>query len=300
MSQQNYIQNIIVPSIDLINGDAAGNANQAGNLLANQLFYFSGFLFYVEGWSWDNINNGSNIQYEGVKSDLNNMISSFAGNPFQAIRDIKNNSSPILSNVQSFDAGDSYRFPELYTVAATCRRFQVNNIWRPKYTDIISPEFFESYSQDIPSKTPLQEGELTWSLWAGDIQSYTNLPGGKLGIGSFIFTKDLSIQKYTPTSIQNSSKDLKVDKGFGEIAGNNITNYYNPAEAYIDELSTLKDGWYGVVSLDSTPYTLEAGRGINFDTFIKIKSNRVVSFHDDYPQGNISAYGRRRRQYIDG
>ena len=285
MSQQNYIQDIIVPD----NGD----------LLPNQLLYFSGFLFYVEGWSWDNITIESNIQYAGVKDDLNNIVNSFAGNPFQAIRDIKNNSSPILSGGISLDAGDSYRFPELYAVAATCRRFQINNTWRPKYTDIISPEFFESYSQDIPSKTPLEEGELTWSLWAGDIQSYTNLPGGKLEIGSFIYTKKLTLQNYTPVSIQNSSKNIKTDRGFGEITGDSITNYYNPVENYIDELSTLKNGWYGVVSLNSTPYTFEAGKGINFDTFIKIESNKVVGFHDDYPRNNISAYGQKEKQYID-
>lgn len=285
MSQQNYIKDIDVP--------------ESNDLLPNQLFYFSGFLFYVEGWSWDNITVESNIQYEGVKTDLANIVSDFSGNPFQAIRDIKNNSSPILSAGISFDAGDTYRFPELYTIAATCRRFQIYNTWRPKYNDIISPEFFESYSQDIPSKTPLQEGELTWSLWAGDIQSYTNLPGGRLEIGSYMYTKKLALQKYTPASIQNSSKNIKTDRGFGEINSNYITNYYNPVNSYIDELSTLKNGWYGVVSLESSPYTFEAGRGINFDTFIKIESNIITEFHDDYPQNNISPYGQKRKQYID-
>lgn len=285
MSQQNYIQDIDVP--------------ESNDLLPNQLFYFSGFLFYVEGWSWDNITVDSNIQYEGVKDNLNDTVDSFAVNPFKAIRDIKNNSSRIIPDDLSFDAGDSYRFPELYTVAATCRRFQIYNTWRQKYNDIITPEFFESYSQDIPTKTPLQEGELTWSLWAGDVQSYSNLPGGRLEIGSYIYTKKLSLQKYTPASIQNSSKNLKTDRGFGEINGNYITNYYNPVDAYVDELSTLKNGWYGVVSLESTPYTFEAGRGINFDTFIKIKSNKITDFHDDYPQNNISAYGQKQKQYID-
>jgi hypothetical protein len=285
MSQQNYIQDIDIP--------------ESNDLLPNQLFYFSGFLFYVEGWSWDNITVESNIQYEGIKNDLTAAINNFTSNPFQAIRDIKSNSSPILSIDISFDAGDSYRFPELYTVAATCRRFQIYNTWRPKYNDIISPDFFESYSQDIPTRTPLGEGELTWSLWAGDIQSYTNLPGGKLDIGSYIYTKKLSLQKYTPASIQNSTKNLKTDRGFGEIASNNITNYYNPVNAYVDELSTLKNGWYGVVSLESTPYTFEAGRGINFDTFIKLQSNKIIDFHNDYPQNNISVYGQKQKQYID-
>jgi hypothetical protein len=285
MSQQNYIQDIDVP--------------ESADLLQNQLFYFSGFLFYVEGWSWDNITVDSNIQYEGVKDGLNEIVSTFASNPFKAIRDIKNNSSSIIPTDTSLDAGDSYRFPELYTVAATCRRFQIYNTWRPKYNDIISPEFFESYSQDIPTKTPLQEGELTWSLWAGDIQSFTNLPGGRLEIGSYIYTKKLSLQAYTPASIQNSTKNIKIGRGFGEINGKNITNYYNPVDAYADELSTLKNGWYGVVSLASTPYTFEAGRGINFDTFIKIESNIITGFHDDYPQNNISVYGQKQKQYID-
>lgn len=285
MSQQNYIQDIDIP--------------ESNDLLPNQLFYFSGFLFYVEGWSWDNITVDSNIQYEGVKDDLTAAINNFTSNPFQAIRDIKNNSSPVLSGDISFDAGDSYRFPELYTAAATCRRFQIYNTWRPKYNDIISPEFFESYSQDIPTRTPLKEGELTWSLWAGDIQSYTNLPGGKLDIGGYIYSKKLSLQKYTPASIQNSTKNLKTDRGFGEINSNYITNYYNPVDAYADELSTLKNGWYGVVSLESTPYTFEAGRGINFDTFIKLQSNKIIDFHSDYPQNNISVYGQKQKQYID-
>ena len=285
MSQQNYIQDIDVPG--------------SSDLLPNQLFYFSGFLFYVEGWSWDNITVDSNIQYEGVKADLNNKVSNFASNPFQAIRDIKNNSSPVFAADTSLDAGDSYRFPELYTVAATCRRFQIYNTWRPKYNDITSPEFFESYSQDIPTRTPIEEGELTWSLWAGDIQSYTNLPGGRLEIGSYLYTKKLSLQKYTPASIQNSTKNLKTDRGFGEINGQYVTNYYNPTDAYVDELSTLKNGWYGVVSLESTPYTFEAGRGINFDTFIKLQSNKIIDFHSDYPQNNISVYGQKQKQYID-
>lgn len=284
MSQQNYIQDIDVP--------------ESNDLLPNQLFYFSGFLFYVEGWSWDNITVDSNIQYEGVKADLNDKVGNFTSNPFQAIRNIKNNSSPVFADI-SLDAGDSYRFPELYAIAATCRRFQIYNTWRPKYNDITSPEFFESYSQDIPTRTPIEEGELTWSLWAGDIQSYTNLPGGRLEIGSYLYTKKLSLQKYTPASIQNSTKNLKTDRGFGEINGQYVTNYYNPVNAYVDELSTLKNGWYGVVSLESTPYTLEAGKGINFDTFIKLQSNRVTDFHSDYPQNNISVYGQKRKQYID-
>jgi hypothetical protein len=284
MSQQNYIQDIDIPV--------------SNDLIPNQLFYFSGFLFYVEGWSWDNITIDSNIQYEGVKADLNNIVGNFASNPFQAIRNIKNNSSPVFTNI-SLDAGDSYRFPELYTVAATCRRFQIYNTWRPRYNDITTPEFFESYSQDIPTRTPIEEGELTWSLWAGDIQSYTNLPGGRLEIGSYLYTKKLSIQKYTPTSIQNSTKNLKTSRGFGEINGSYVTNYYNPVNASIDELSTLRNGWYGVVSLESTPYTFEAGRGINFDTFIKLQSNKITDFHSDYPQNNISVYGRKPKQYID-
>lgn len=284
MSQQNYIQDIDVPG--------------SNDLLPNQLLYFSGFLFYVEGWSWDNITVNSNIQYEGVKADLNDKVSNFTSNPFQAIRDIKNNSSPVFADI-SLDAGDSYRFPELYTVAATCRRFQIYNTWRPKYNDITSPEFFESYSQDIPTRAPIEEGELTWSLWAGDIQAYTNQPGGILEIGSYLYTKKLSLQKYTPVSIQNSTKNLKTDRGFGEINGQYVTNYYNPVNAYIDELSTLKNGWYGVVSLESTPYTLEAGKGINFDTFIKLQSNTITDFHSDYPQNNISVYGQKRKQYID-
>lgn len=285
MSQKNYIQDIDVP--------------ESNDLLPNQLFYFSGFLFYVEGWSWDNIAVDSNIQYQGVRDSLDATISNFASNSFEAIRDIRNNSSPVFGDNITIAAGDSYRFPELYAVAATCRRFQIYNTWRPRYNDIITPEFFESYSQDIPSRAPLGEGELTWPLWAGDIQSYSNIPGGNLEVGNYIFAKKLSLQKYTPTSIQNSSKNLKTDLGFGEIDGNYITNYYNPVNSYVDELSTLRNGWYGVVSLESTPYTFQAGRGINFDTFIKLESSRITSFHEDYPQNNISTYGQKRKQYIN-
>lgn len=285
MSQKNYIQDVDVPDTE--------------SIIPNQSFYFSGFLFYVDGWDWDNITVNSNLQYEGVKENLSDQVSNFSSNPFQAIRDIKNNSSPLLLETQSFDVGDSLYFPELYTVAATCRRFQIYNNWRQKYNDITSPGFFESYSETIPTKTPLQDGDLTWSLWAGDIQAFTNLPGGRLEIGSLLYIKKLSLQKYTPVSITNSSKDIKIDRGYGEISGNNITNYYNPINSYIDELSTVKNGWYGVITLDSTPYTLEGGRGINFDTFIKVESNKVVGFHEDYPQNNISEYGKKRKQYID-
>ncbi len=283
MSQQNYIKDINVPTLE--------------DIYTNQIFYFSGFLFYVEGWSWDNISGESNIQYSGIKDGLLQRVNTFDINPFKAISDIKNFSSPVIDT--SIPASDSYLFPELYTVAATCRRFQIYNKWREKYNDIISPEFLESYSDTILSRSPLQEGELTWTVWAGDIQSFTNLPGGRLEVGSYIFTKKINLQNYTPVSIENSSRSIKIDRGFGEIDQKSITNYYNPIDVYIDELSTLKNGWYGVVSLESTPYVFEAGKGINFDTFIKLESNKIVNFHDGYPQNNISIYGQERKQYID-
>jgi len=284
MSQQNYIQDTNVPTIT--------------DLYPNQLFYFSGFLFYVDGWSWDNVPSNSNISNSGVREGLNQLGLNFTTDSFTAIRTIKERSAP--TNVDTISVQDSYLFPELYLIAATCRRYQIYNTWREQFTDSIYPKFLESYSEVIPSKTPIAAGDLTWPLWSGDIQSFTNLPGGRLEVGGYIFTKKIDLQKYTPTSIENSSKGRKIDKGFGEITNSNqITNYYNPINSYIDELSTLYNGWYGVVSLDSTPYVIEAGIGINFDTFIKIESNKIVGFHDDYPQDNISIYGQMRKQYID-
>lgn len=292
MSQKNYIQSADIPLIE--------------DIYPNQNFYFSGFLFYVNEWSWNNIITPSNLDYTGVRDSLNYLNFS---DPFNTIRQIKTNSAP---NNTIFDSvNDTYSFAELYLVAATCRRYQIYNEWREKYIDIISPKFLESYSEDLPSKTPNLVGDLTWSLWSGDIQSFTNSPGGRLGIGSYLFCKKLNLQSYTPASIERSSRDRITGRGYGEIPyipgrlqpRNFITNYYNPQNSYVDELSSLRDGWYGVVGLDSTPYILEPGTGINFDTFINLKSNKIVEFHPDYPGENyldvLSEYGQRKKQYID-
>lgn len=271
------------------------NENNIGinEINTSQLFYFSGFLFYVDSWSWDNVPTSSNIK-NIIPDDVFGIDFSDAYNAITKINQLKSPASTI-----PFNAVDSYIFPELYLIAATCRRYQIYNIWREKYNDIISPTFLESYSENIPSKSPLLEGNLTWTAWSGDIQSYTNLPGGELQIGSYVFGKDLSPQKYTPVSVENSSRNIIIGDGFGENTNKYITNYYNPIDAYTEELFTLRDGWYGSVSLDSTPYTLQAGIGLDFDTFFRLKSNKIVEFHSDYPQNNISAYGKIKKQYID-
>lgn len=291
MGQINYIKEIDVPPLD--------------GIFNNQNFYFSGFLFYINSWSWDNISGPSNINYAQVREALNEY--NFA-DPFNCIREIKLNSAP--NNTIFSSINDGLLFPELYLIASTCRRYQIYNEWRPRFIDITSPEFFESYSEDTPSKSPILAGELTWSLWSGDIQGFTNSPGGRLTVGSYLFSKKMDLQKYTPVSIEKSSRDKIFGKGYGELQidqyGNlrkNITNYYNDQDHYISELSTLRDGWYGVVTLDSTPYVIEPGTGINFDTFINLKDNKVTQFHPDYLGERyidvLSQYGQRKKQYID-
>lgn len=291
MSQINYIKNVDIPSIDGIG--------------INQTFYFSSFLFYMNSWSWDNIKTPSNINFSQVRESLNTYN---FNDPFNCIKDIKLNSAP--NNTIFTSINDCLLFPELYLIAATCRRYQIYNEWREKFIDITSPQFLESYSEDTPSKTPILAGELTWSLWSGDIQAFTNSPGGRLAIGSYLFCKKMDLQKYTPVSIEVSSKNNIIGRGYGELQydsyGNlrkNITNYYNDQPSYLNELSTLQDGWYGVVTLDSTPYVIEPGTGINFDAFINLKDNKILEFHPDYPSENyidvLSEYGQRKKQYID-
>lgn len=276
-----FIKTLDIPEID--------------GIYPNQSFFFSGFLFYVDGWSWDNVPKPSNLDYSEVSNSMRDTISIASSDPYQAIEILKQESAPI----GEFSVEDSYRFPELYFIAATCRRFQVTSTWREKYTDIISPEFLETYSLDVPTRSPIQEGEFTTNIWAGNIQSFTNSPDGRLDIGSYIFAKKLDLQRFTPVSIENSSRNLKIDRGFGEIDSASITNYYNPIESFSDELLSIKNGWYGVVSLDSTPYIIRPGRGINFDIFIKVESDRVTRFHESYPTNNISIYGKQKKQYLD-
>lgn len=263
------------------------------DIAVSRLFYFSGFLFYVDGWSWDNVPATSNIKNISV-DEVFGMDFKDAYNTINKINQFK---APNIG--KSFNTLDSYNFPELYIMAATCRRYQIYNRWREKYNDVISPSFLESYSENIPSKTPIQEGNLTWTLWSGDIQSFTNIPGGRLQIGSYVFARDIQSQKYTPVSIENSSRNIIIGSGYGENTDRYITNYYNPVDAYTEELFALKDGWYGSVSLDSTPYTIEPGYGIDFDTFFKLKSNKIVEFHSAYTENNISPYGLIKKQFID-
>jgi hypothetical protein len=158
--------------------------------------------------------------------------------------------------------------------------------------------------------SPILAGETISSIWAGDIQGFTDAPNGQLTVGDFVFCKNLSEQSFSPVSIERSSSNFKYDRGFGEIlytelGGNQnyITNYYNASEAYLDELLPLNDGWYGLVTLDSTPYILEPGKGIDFDTVFKLESNKVVEFHQDYSGEDyfniLTGYGLQKNEYLN-
>jgi hypothetical protein len=276
MSQKNYINTSTIP--------------EYSDIPSNQIFNFSGFLFYVDGWSWDNIEGSTNLDYPGILEGFNINLS----NPYQAITTV-DETRPTSANVDLWRSNI-----EFYWIAATCRRYQIYSAWRERYRDNTAPSFLESYTDGNLTKSPLAPGNLTWTVWSGDIQSFTNSPNGVLSIGSYIFAKNLDIQQYTPVSIENSSKNRKFDKGYGEVISSNyITNYYNPIEVFNFDLFSLKDGWYGLVSLNSTPYVLEPLAGITFDTFIKIQSNKIVQFHEKYLQEDKSGYGSRSRSYID-
>ena len=276
MSQKNYIKTSTIP--------------EYSDIPSNQVFNFSGFLFYVDGWSLDNIEGETNLDYPGILEAVNVNVS----NPYEAIRSVDINRPTSTTNPAAWRSNT-----EFYWIAAACRRYQIYSSWRERYRENISPRFLESYTDDIFGKSPLADGNLTWTVWSGDIQSFTTSPNGALAIGSYIFAKNLDIQQYTPVSIENSSKDIKFDKGYGEIISKNyITNYYNPIEVYNFDLFSLKDGWYGVVTLDSTPYVIEPLVGITFDTFIKIKSNKITEFHQNYRVEDKSIYGRKKRTFI--
>jgi hypothetical protein len=277
MSQKNYIKTSTIP--------------EYSDIPSNQVFNFSGFLFYVDGWSWDNVEGESNLDYPGILDEVSSVSVS---NPYEAIRSVDLNRPTSTTNPDAWRPN-----VEFYWIAAACRRYQIYSSWRERYRENITPRFLDSYTDNAPGKSPLADGNLTWTVWSGDIQSFTNSPNGGLSVGSYIFAKNLDIQQYTPVSIENSSKDIKFDKGYGEIKSKNyITNYYNPIEVYSFDLFSLKDGWYGVVTLDSTPYVIEPLVGITFDTFVKIESNKITQFHANYLQAGKSEYGSKKRTFI--
>lgn len=280
MSQKNYISSDSIP----------------GEISPTQIFNFTGFLFYMDSWSWDNVEANSNLTYPEVRDSFN--LIDFS-DPYEAIKRVHSNISPDGVDFSN-NPYTGRRYAELYLIAATCRRYQIYGTWRERFLDKIYPKFLESYTETITTKTAIAEGELTWPVWSGDIQAFTTTSDGKLEIGNYIFAKNLNIQGYTPVSIENSSKDLKFDKGYGEIISNKyIVNYYNNKNAYARDLLSLSDGWYGVVSLDSTPYVIKPGIGLDFDVFVKLVENRIVEFHESYPAGGVSTYGKKKEQYLN-
>lgn len=304
MIQKNYIKSYTPLSLNEINATQFSNEQ----LYEDQFFNFTGFLFYLNSWSWGNITNPSNLDYDGMRDYFQSLSDNNTLNfsdPVNAIKYIKNNKSPLGGNFANFV--DGYRFVELFLMAATCRRYEIYSQWREQFSDIVRPKFLDNYGDNM---APILEGETTWNIWAGDIQGYTDAPNGQLSVGNFVFCKNMTEQLYSPVSIERSSSNFKYDKGYGEIlytelggGQNYITNYYNASEAYLDELLPLNDGWYGLVTLDSAPFIIEPGKGIDFDTFFKLESNKIVEFHPEYSGEDyfniLSEYGQQKTEYID-
>lgn len=283
MRQQNYISNKPVPSSIL-----------------TSTFNFSGFLFYVNGWSWDNLPTQSNYNEEGVEDYIKDQKLNFKNHP----RDLINFLTDEYEGLVEISDSDAYKKVRLYLIAATCRKYQVYSPWNSTCRSLETPSFLQTYSIDDPNVTPSGNGHTTWTLSEGEIQSYTNEEAGNLSIGSYVFAKNLSPQTFTPIAIDNSSKNFYLEPyGFGEnITSNIVDNYYNNNKVFGSELLSLNDGWYGIITEKSTPYAIYGGIGLNFDTFFKLKDGIVIEFHNRYPQSNyidsLSDYGRKNKDYI--
>lgn len=283
MSQQNYISNSSIPLLNL-----------------NKKFNFAGFLFYVDGWDWSNLQSNTNYDQDGVSDFIRDLKLSFPNNPLDVIDYIVDEYEG-LSRISNSDAFKKIR---LYLLAATCRKYQIYSPWNSTCQTRSIPDFLQTYSIDTPNRTPSTDGFTSWSMSSGDIQAYTNEDSGNLRLGSYVFAKNLDAQAFTPVSIDNSTRNFYTEPGgFGEnISSNTVSNYYNINNVFVNDLLPLKDGWYGIVTENSVPYGIYGGIGINFDTFFKLEGGVLIEFHHKYPQSdyidNISEYGKNSKSYM--
>lgn len=271
MPQQNYISDI----------DAS---------FGKGFYNFAGFLFYVNGWSWSNLSTNTNYSKVNMAEfKITNRGLDFANAPVDVITHIKQNNEGTTP-VSLFTAATTER---LYMLAATSRRFAITSTWRAGYRDIYEVPLLNTSENRAPTVDGLQR----WDLWSGDIQAYTDDESGIIRLGSTVFCKNVALQGETPVSIINSDKSKFYGPGgFGEIIEDRyITNYQTSSVAYREELFALRDGWYGIVTLDSSPRSIFPSIGLDFDTFFNLRNSTVIGFHPSYPINYnivLSLYGQ--------
>src|SRR6056300_702107 len=120
MSQQNYISNSSIPLLNL-----------------NKKFNFSGFLFYVDGWDWSNLQYNTNYDQDGVSDFIRDLKLSFPNNPLDVIDYIVDEYEG-LSRISNSDAFKKIR---LYLLAATCRKYQIYSPWNSTCQTRSIPDF---------------------------------------------------------------------------------------------------------------------------------------------------------------
>lgn len=257
---------------------------------------FSGFLFFINSWDWNNLPTQTNFELvPGAQGNILNLQLDFAQSPEDVINAIKSRKETTGSTPTLFESSTRER---LYFIAATCKRYLIESVVRKESSDIPLTSF------DKTEYIPQGETSGRWSVWSGDIQAYTPNDSGVLYEGSEVYAKNLTIQDKTPVSIKNNYNTYLEPGGFGENFDENyITNYVNEDETLQPyECLPLIDGWYGIVTTPSTPHYLDGGLGIDFDTFIRIENNIVAEFHPLYPSdysNNLSDYGKNFSEFIN-
>ena len=258
--------------------------------------HFSSFLFYINSWDWDNLPTQTNFELvPGAQSNILNLELNFAESPEDVIDSINSRKETTGSTPSLFESSSRER---LYFIAATCKRYLIESVVRKESSDTPLTSF------DKTEYIPQKDTSSRWSVWSGDIQAYTPNDSGILYEGSKVYAKNLTIQDNSPVSVKNNYNTYLDPGGFGEVFEENyITNYVNEEEIIQPfECVPLVDGWYGVVTISSTPHYIEGGLGIDFDTFIRIENNTVAEFHPLYPgdySNNLSDYGKNYSDFIN-
>jgi|GEM_PF-6279687 len=249
---------------------------------------FTGFLFYINSWSWLNLPKNTNFDTTPqARANLQGSNLDFVNKPEDVIESISLKKEDLNSTLSIFETSIQERF---YYIAATARRYTMQT---PIRSNSNSTEFI-----------PISSSVGNWNLWGGDIQAYSPDMLGSINLGSKLFAKNMSIQNRTPVSILNSTNKNKFigEGGFGEINSNSyISNYNNEGDILQEEALCLNDGWYGLITKKSTPHLLAGGTGIDFDTFFRLQDNTVTEFSSLYPEdyiNNLSAYGQNYNEYI--
>lgn len=280
----------------MIQGSQLNYIDVNKTVATDRLLKFTGFLFYINSWNWNNVPADTNL-YK-IDSALNNILSlelDFAGKPEDVINSIYTRKESTGTTSTLFEASTRER---LYFIAATCKRYLIESIVRRESNDS------ELSSFDKIEYIPQRDSSSKWSVWSGDIQAYTPGDTGTLYEGSEIYIKNLTIQDKTPVSIKGNYNTFLQPGGFGEVYSENyITNYVNQDDTLQPfEVAPLADGWYGVVTIPSTPHYIDSGLGIDFDTFLRVENNIVKEFHPLYPSdysNNLSDYGQSYSEFIN-